>query len=186
MYSRNPEIQQPSIFYSWMRGLFVSWAVTIVARLVDDRKDTRSFVRLLRDIKKSSNPPSRKHLVALYTIAMKNFPEEEVASIASREFDELVSNSDYLPKDQVQKDIDDLQKITAPVVLLRHESVAHLSAKPSEQLPSYENLDAAISAIVDLLHKYSLLITGVRADPFPTIQYDWMAIFRVPWIAASV
>lgn len=123
-------------------------------------------------------------MVTLYTSVMKNFSEEEAARIASRKFDKLVGSSeDYLPKHQVQTDIDDLKKIADPVVHLRHEFVAHLSAKPSEQLPSYENLDAAISAIVALLHKYSLLITGVRADPCPTIQYDWMAIFRVPWIA---
>jgi hypothetical protein len=185
MYSRNPEIQKPSIFYSWMQGLFVSWAVTMVASLVDNRKDTWSFVRLLRDIEKSSNPPSREHLVTLYTIGMKNFPKEEAASIASREFDELVGSSEnLLPKKKVLTDIDELQKVAGPVVRLRHDFVAHLSGKPSEQLPSYENLDAAICKIVALLDKYSLLIRGFRADPNPTFQYDWMAIFRVPWIAA--
>jgi hypothetical protein len=55
MYRRNPEIQKPSLFYSWMRGLFVTWSVTLVGRLVDDKRGTRSFVRLLRSIQQSSH-----------------------------------------------------------------------------------------------------------------------------------
>jgi hypothetical protein len=72
-----------------------------------------------------------------------------------------------------------------PIVRSRHERVAHVDENPSEQLLTYEHLDAGILVLVELLRKYSLLINGVSADPFPTIQYDWLAIFRVPWIVES-
>jgi hypothetical protein len=172
MYRRNPEIQKPSLFYSWARGLFVTWSVTLVGRLVDDKRGTRSFVRLLRSIQKSSHPPSREHHVALCTVAMTNFPDGEAARIANREFDRLVGDTeDFLPKKQVEADIATLVTAAKPIITFRHERVAHLDANPSEQLPTYEHLDAAISALVELLRKYSLLIKGVSADPFPTIQY---------------
>lgn len=183
MYRRNPEIQKPSLFYSWMRGLFITWSVTLIGRLVDNSKNTRSFVRLLRSIRKSSHRPSREHQVALYISAMVNFPDGEPARIANREFDHLVgSTEDFLPNKQIEADITTLLEATKPIINFRHERVAHLDANPSEQLPTYEHLDAAIDALVTVLKKYSLLIKGLSADPFPTIQYDWLAIFRVPWI----
>src|SRR6266481_1941268 len=77
MYRLNPEIQKPSVFYSWMRGLFVTWSVTLIGRLVDTRKDTRSFVRLLWRIQRSSHFLSRERLVSLYAQSMTGFPERE-------------------------------------------------------------------------------------------------------------
>jgi hypothetical protein len=182
MYRRNPDIQKPSLFYSWMRGLFVTWSVALVGRLVDNTRGTRSFVRLLRNIQKSSHRPSRAHHVGLYISAMTNFPDAEAAQIANREFDRLVGTEDMLPKKQVETDITTLLEATKPIMNFRHERVAHLDANPSEQLPTYEHLDAAIVALVELLRKYSLRIKGLSADPFATVQYDWLAIFRVPWI----
>ena len=186
MYRRNPAIQKPSLFYSWMRGLFVTWSVILISRLVDPRLDTRSFVSFLRSIQKSSHRPSREHHVALYITKMTNFSDEEARRIANREYDRLVGKTETsLPKKQVDADVAKLLQVTKPIKTLRDERVAHLDANPSEQLPSYEHLDAAVSALVNLLQKYSLLINGVSADPFPTIQYDWLAIFRVPWIVES-
>jgi AbiU2 len=92
--------------------------------------------------------------------------------------------NDFLPKQQVESDIAALLQATEPIINFRHERIAHFDENPSEQLPTYENLDRAIFVLVELLRKYALLITGVSADPFPTIQYDWLAIFRVPWIIA--
>src|SRR5258708_12831620 len=106
MYRRNPAIQKPSLFYSWMRGLFVPWSVTLIGRLVDDKRGTRSFVRFLRSIQKSSHPPSREHHVALYITAITNFSDEEAARIATREFDRLVGSTEpFLPKNRLDADI---------------------------------------------------------------------------------
>jgi hypothetical protein len=186
MYRRNPAIQKPSLFYSWMRGLFVTWSVTLIARLVEDKRRTRSFVSFLRSIQKSSHPPSREHHVALYITKMTNFSDEEAGRIANREFDRLVGKTETsLPKKQVEADVATLLQVTKPIIRFRHERVAHVDESPSEQLPTYEHLDAGISVLVELLRKYSLLINGVSANPFPTIQYDWLAIFRVPWIVES-
>jgi len=184
MYRRNPEIQKPSIFYSWMQGLFVTWSVTLIAGLVDDRKDTRSLVRLLRSIRRESHLLSREHMVSIY--ARNGFREEAAARTVDRTFDELVGSAErFLPGKQVEADIKNLLETAGPILSFRHERVAHFSANPSEQLPNYEHLDAAIHILVKLLQKYSLLIRGISADPFPTISYDWQAIFRVPWIVGD-
>jgi hypothetical protein len=117
---------------------------------------------------------------------MTSFSDEEARRIANEEYDRLVGKAETsLPKKQVEADVAKLLQVTKPIKTLRDERVAHLDANPSEQLPSYEHLDAAVSALVNLLQKYSLLIRGVSADPYPTIQYDWLAIFHVPWIVES-
>jgi AbiU2 len=186
MYRQNPAIQTPNIFYSWMRGLFVTWFVAFIGRLVDDKRGTRSFVRLLRSLQKHSDRVSREHHISLYVVGMQNFSDQEAGRIACREFDRLVGpTNDFLPKQQVEADIATLLQVTKPIMSFRHERVAHLDENPSEQLPTYEHLDRAIVVLVELLRKYALLIKGVSADPFPTIQYDWLAIFRVPWITAN-
>jgi hypothetical protein len=184
MYRKNPAIQKRSIFYSWMRGLFVTWSVAFVGRLVDDKRGTRSFVRLLRSIQKSSNRFSREHHISLYLVRMQNFPDQEAGRIANREFDRLVGpGNDFLSKQQVEADIATLLQATKEIVDFRHERIGHFDENPSEQLLTYEHLDRGIFVLVELLRKYALLIKGLSADPFPTIQYDWLAIFRVPWIA---
>jgi hypothetical protein len=73
MHRQNPEIQKPSIFYSWIRGLFVTWSVAFVGRLVDDKRGTLSFVRLLRSIQKGAGQVSRQHHISLYLRRMQNF-----------------------------------------------------------------------------------------------------------------
>ena len=186
MYRQNSAIQKPSIFYSWMRGLFVTWSVAFIGRLVDDKRGTRSFVRLLRSVQKSSHRISREHHISLYIAGMQHFPDQEAVRIANREFDRLVGpGNDFLPKQQVEADITTLLQATKEIVNFRHERVGHFDENPSEQLPTYEHLDRGIFVLVELLRKYALLIKGVSADPFPTIQYDWLAIFRVPWINAN-
>src|SRR5712691_6884070 len=90
MYRQNPAIQTPNLFYSWMRGLFITWSVAFIGRLVDDKRGTRSFVRLLRSIQKSSPRISKEHHISLYVAGMQNFPDQEAKRIASREFDRLV------------------------------------------------------------------------------------------------
>jgi AbiU2 len=186
MHRQNPEIQKPSVFYSWIRALFVTWSVAFIGRLVDDKRGTRSFVRFLRSIQKSSHYVSREHHIALYLTTMVNSSDEEAARIASREFDRLVGcGKEFLPKEQVEADITAMIQVAKPITTFRHERVAHFDEKPSEQLPSYEHFDRTIFVLVELVRKYAILIKGVSTDPFPTIQYDWLAIFRVPWITAQ-
>jgi hypothetical protein len=177
---RNTDIQKPSLFYSWMRTLFVTWSVALVGRLVDDKHGTRSFVRLLRDLGKKSHRLSREHHINLYMI---NFPDGEAKRIATCEYDSLVGRTDgILPQKQVDEDVKSLIEMAKPIITFRHQRIAHFDSDPMEQLPTYADLDAVIETLVKLLRKYSLLIRGVPADPFPTVLDDWSAIFRVPWI----
>lgn len=50
-------------------------------------------------------------------------------------------------------------------------------------MPTYEELNAAIDQLGDLLKKYtSLLKAEALAVVAPVHQYDWKAPFRVAWL----
>ena len=157
----------------------------MVGRLVDDTKGTQSFTKLLRDIHKTPTLISREYLISVYAQRMRDVPEE-APRLANRDFDKLAgAGKNAIERKQVDKDINQLLEAVHPIKDLRDERVAHLSANPSSQLPTYAQLDHAINFLVELLNKYSLLVRGIPADTYPTIQGDWRAIFRVPWIAST-
>jgi hypothetical protein len=55
-----------------------------------------------------------------------------------------------------------------------------------KRLPKYEELDACVDLLGDLLKKYTLLVEqGGLLHVVPAIQYDWKAPFRIPWIPES-
>ena len=183
MHRRNPEIQRPSIFYSWMEVLYNTHVVVAVARLVDERKGTRSFVRLLMKIKARADEISRKSFVADYVSSpgMASISKPHVGGIANREFDQLVGEGlDSLSPVKVEKDIQDLKASAKPVLVHRHERVAHLDAIPPIRSLLSDQLDLSIAKLGELLSKYSMLLRRVSCGP-ATIVYDWKAIFRVAW-----
>jgi hypothetical protein len=63
------------------------------------------------------------------------------------------------------------------------EHLAHSDAGPRADLPTFNDLDAAIDRIGDLFKKYvNLLTASSYYSLVPVIQHDWEAIFRQPSI----
>ena len=61
--------------------------------------------------------------------------------------------------------------------------VAHRSRHPLRRLPTYEELNACVDLLEQLMKDYTLML---KADGLtrvlPTWQYDWKQIFLIPWI----
>ena len=52
-----------------------------------------------------------------------------------------------------------------------------------EKIPSYDELDEIIDGFEEIIIKYWMLLTGEYHDGLvPHVQYDWLDIFKVPWI----
>jgi AbiU2 len=183
MYARNPEIQKPSLFYSWMRGLFVSWSVVSVSRLVDEKKRTRSFVRFLIELKVLQNLVTREWYVARWTEAAPHVEKVHARDVATRNFDQCVGHgSAVLSEATLEADRSRLIQACRPVLNFRHERIAHLAESPSPDIPRYSDIDRAISELAQTFQKYSLLLRLTTSNLNPIPQYDWLAIFRVPWL----
>ena len=72
-------------------------------------------------------------------------------------------------------------------VLGRKEDVDHIYEGWQAPFPgwreTWDNLNGAIDTILRLLRKYNALLdAGEAPDPVPVYQYNWKAIFRVPWL----
>ena len=61
--------------------------------------------------------------------------------------------------------------------------VAHTSLEQQPAVLTYEELNAAIETVADLVKKYTSFLKAEAIAWFePAIQIDWTAIFRQPWI----
>jgi hypothetical protein len=182
----NQSIPSQNVFHRWMRGLYVAFGVAGVARLVDTRKDTRSLVRLLRQIAPKASLLSRERYVATFASqsGMSHVRKSDAERHANRQFDEYVGiRSSCLTREQVQKDIDFLIDRTSKIVRFRHDYLAHLASRPSKRLPTVAELEYCFALLGGYLNKYSMLIRMRTTFPLWRAPADWQAIFRVPWIA---
>ena len=63
------------------------------------------------------------------------------------------------------------------------KQIAHSDRKKPKTVPKFNDVDASIDEIIRIVCRYKLLFEAVCVDdPTPTIQYDWKAIFRDPWL----
>lgn len=133
---------KPSLFYSWMRGLFVSWSVVTIARLVDEKRGTRSFVRFLMDLKAHRHLITREWFVARWVEGAHHVEAHHARKAAMRDFDRCAGlGRATLSVAELEEDKLRLIEVCRPVLTFRHERVAHLSETPSPEIPRYGDLD---------------------------------------------
>lgn len=64
-----------------------------------------------------------------------------------------------------------------------NKHVAHLDKVGMRKFPTYVELDACIDTIERLAKDCTLLLEqSALTTAVPSIQYDWMAPFRVAWL----
>ncbi len=91
--------------------------------------------------------------------------------------------ADTIAPERYQADHDEFLEIAQPIKDYVDRMVAHNDQRELTDLPTYEDLNAAIDRLEWLLNKYMVLLkaTGVpSADPVH--QADWKATFRVAWL----
>jgi hypothetical protein len=80
----------------------------------------------------------------------------------------------------------DLAKLDAAATRLRrfvNKTIAHRDRRILREIPTWDDLNAAIDLLMGLIPKYNeLLDAGQAPGLVPTWQYDWKAIFRVAWL----
>jgi hypothetical protein len=114
--------------------------------------------------------------------------DEHLEAEGHRNFDRFCKTpgDDQLDPNLIRADIAKLNEAGQVVEGYVNETVAHTADETTHQVPTFADLNAAIDIIGDLFMKYTSL---VKAEAFfdlvPTIQYDWKAPFRQPWIPSS-
>jgi hypothetical protein len=178
MIRNNPNLHKPSSFYGWMGNMYAAAMSAAVRRLVDRRRDTVSFVRLLEQVKREPSLFSRGSYKSRF--ASPDWPP----NFLDRDYDGLIGTGRQHPDPSaIDKEIQELQARTTTLKDFVDAHVAHLAAEPTKAPPKFQELDDAIDCLEALLKRYIHLFRGVGlTSALPTWQYDWQEIFRYAWL----
>jgi hypothetical protein len=173
----NPNIQKASSFYTFLGTSYVALAVMGVRRQLKQDKQSISFVRLLQEIIETPHVLSRKRFVALYTGSV-------VGHLADRDFDQFSGNGkEHIDPNIVKQDLEKLRELGLKCEEFADKRIAHYDQQAPKNLPTFNELDACIDYLEELLKKYWLLFRAVALlSVLPTWQYDWTEIFQEPWL----
>jgi len=172
----SPRLQVPSAFYDWMHRVYVTDMSIHIRRLADRDKRAISLYNLVKDIEHHPEVVSRRRFTHPYKAFMKHF--------GHRDFDRLSKpGSDVLNKKLISKHRTALVKSQKRLRIYTNKHVAHLDKVGMRKFPTYVELDACIDTIECLAKDCTLMLEqSALTTAVPTIQYDWMAPFRVAWI----
>jgi len=176
----NPSIQTDDTFYGWMTTNYVAGQVIGIRRQLDNRTDSVSLARLLREVIKNPQVLSRERYLAFYKA---DFPDE----YARRNFNNLAGGGhDHVNPESIASDLSLLKDKAEKIGKYASKKIAHLDEAGYEELPTCDDLDNCLDYLEKLLKKYINLFTAdSRIRILPTWQYDWTEIFQVPWIGKA-
>jgi hypothetical protein len=204
----NAKIQKPSSFYGWLGMTYAAWGPMGVRRQLD--MDTRSISlrRLLTEMARTPQIVSRPRYVTTYATKLlgtsdpsPSIPEpenerqggayalgrSEAEDIANKSFDDYAGQGkQHISEDGIKRDLAELQSRSHKVERFATKKVAHLDERPPATLPTFDELDACVDLLEQLVLKYEMILkTSAPQSLLPTWQYDWKAIFREPWISSD-
>jgi len=160
-----------------MGNVYATTTVIGIRRQLDTDKDSVSFARLLKEIQENSEVLSRDRYVALHEGSV--IPVQ----IASSHFDRFAgAGYPYVNSARVDLDLCILKQKAAGIRKFANKRIAHFDRSDFANLPTYAELDDCLDYLEDLLKKYLALFRAEMHSIIPVWQFDWKAIFRVPWI----
>jgi len=180
MIRSNASIQKSNIFYSWLaKNYIVDLLVRIRHQAYGVRKDDISFARLLKEIMADPHVLSRKRFERLY----------KGNSNAQRDFEKFygwkkVIRKQHINQAMIKRDLANLERIARKLARYTNKRVAHLTNARIRTVPTFNQTNPSIDYLEKLVIKYELILNGANYGEtiFPTFQYEWQDIFRVPWI----
>jgi hypothetical protein len=178
----NPALHHSSHFYEWLRNMYVSGMTMAIRRLMDDDKRTRSLLQFLLRVRSDRDAVSRERYRQLY-VDRNNYSEGYMSRYVEDTYDGCVGSGHAEPPiQQVQGQIDELRKRTHLFIELGNKVIGHSDVVPPSTVPTFAEVDDVISSMEKILQYYNQLLTAAHRSVDISWQYDWKAIFRVPWI----
>jgi hypothetical protein len=168
----------PSHFFNFLADTYGATQAVAIRRQAEVSPRVISLAVLLHEIAGDPKRLSRERYLSHYhSFARRDRGEPEWVE----KFGGGVG--DYVDPDLVRADLEELRKGTARTKDLVDLHLAHADKKGLATPPTFAELHSAIDAINRQFDKYVLLLTvSSYATLVPVAQYDWLAIFREPWI----
>lgn len=179
----NAKLQkQPRLFNRWLAINYGVFATIGIRRQLDCDCRSVSLVRSLTELEialhKRPDILSRANFVKTYYQSMQR-------EKAEREYDALVgAGAQRLDATFVRCDLDRF-RVAADTKAVRdfvNKRVAHWDEVAVPRV-TFDEVDAALDMLVDLVEKYRRLLTGPGSSVEPAeLSSDWKRIFTMPWV----
>jgi hypothetical protein len=154
----NPTVVANPFVMGHFNTLYYRRALVSVRAMVDPNPDSDSLLTLLTDI--AAHPGDLE----------TTDPEMQLAG------------TDTIDPAKVLADIDRLKTAAATTKRYVNKRIAHIDCNGTSTVPTAPEIDAAVELIGELLHKYTLLLTGADLRLGILVAFDWTSVFTVPWI----
>jgi hypothetical protein len=184
----NPALHRNSEFYRWMQDMYVSGIAMAIRRQTDDDSRSISFYRFLKLLKGNPSLVSRQRYRRLFPGDDPMIERLKELGLNTKEhideeYDRFVGAGKQQPtSEDIEVEIEQLQQVTAKFVAFADKVIAHHDQNKPDELPKFAEVHDAIKFFERLIQKYTLLFLATSTSMEVTFQYDWKAIFRVPWI----
>jgi len=177
--NQNPRLKQRgNHFLDWMAKNYLYSMVTSIRRLVDNRRSTMSYRRLLEDIHRNPTVLSRSRFKANFVCG--DWDEHEADTC----FDQLVGvGREHIDREFVQGQIDELVSKTKALTTFANRRITHHEDIEVTEIPKVGDAHTALDYLESIMKYYWNLFRCedfLRAEPY--LQYNWKEIFYFPWI----
>lgn len=168
----------PSHFFDFLADTYAATQAIAVRRQAEVDPRVISLGVLLHEIADNPERLSRERFLSHYdSIARRKWGEP----VWTEKFGGEVGH--HVDPDVVKADLGELGRGTARTKDLVDKHLAHADRKPLANPPTFADLHGAIDSINAQFEKYVLLLTVSTYETLvPVPQYDWLAVFRQPWI----
>lgn len=165
--------------------IYVERQLIAVRRLVDQDPRSISMARLLTELAEHPETMNRTRHLELWNLPdeSEDLFEKMTVERAHATFDRYADgDGQNLDPIRIRADLESWKQSAGVLKKTVDKKIAHLAdIPPDKPIPTatYDDLDAAIDAVGELVKKYSLLFTaGSIAQMEPAIQGDWKRPFR--------
>jgi len=178
MIDSNSELHKPSSFYSFLGDTYIAYVAIGIRRQVKVDNKSVSFARLLNEIETCPEILSREYYTGLYK-------DSHVEFFADRDFDRFCGRSrDHVSPKKVGFDLRKLKQASSKIEEFADRRIAHHDTRKPKGLPRFKDVDTCLDILDKLYVKYHLMFHAqTMGTLMPTYQYNWKAIFEVPWLA---
>jgi hypothetical protein len=176
----NPALHQSNSFYDYLSRTYVSHVIMGLRRQIKCDKDNKSIsmARMFEELIESPQVLTRSYYVGLYK-------DSVVEIFADKDFNKFATpEAPHLDPTLVDADLTKLRAALKRCEDFADKRVAYRDRRVPEELPTFYEVDACIALLDELYVRYHMLFHASHMDSLlPTRQYDWKAIFCVPWIS---
>lgn len=174
----NEHLPKENHFLDFLQEWYVHSIVMGLRRQLKTGDGNVSLAGLLKDIAGASHLLSRERFVSLVSKDGRGKKQPNAT------FDKYAGEgAQSLDPQQICEDLRKFKDIAAKCEEYADRLVAHRDKRGVSVVPTYKDLDDALTFMDELLKKYFLLIRGdTLARVRPVFQRNWKVIFKQPWI----